>query len=263
MPPENVSPAHADAEMGHVAGLAKDVLAALQTRAARAAPAAPRGPDVVSGLFDTVANDDETFCPRQAVLRSLDAGVSAEDLADHVIPQAARRLGACWDSSELSFARVTIASAWLQAMLGCLSQMHNRLEAGAGPTPGILVLSMRGDQHTLAWKLLTLQLRRLGYSAHAAPDVTGQQAAHIVGQASYDLVLVSASCRATLDGVGEMVTALNARKWHVPPVVVGGILLDTLPPDVRAAGVVALTNSLDEALSHRRRRPAPAAPLPR
>ncbi len=252
MPPEDVSPSHACAEAGHVAGLAKHVLASLQ---ARAAPDAIVPDGVTRMLVTRLLEDAEAFPADAVIAECLSRGVGAADLVDHVIPQAARHLGECWDASDLSFARVTIAAARLQEMLGCLARGEARDQgrASSRAAPGILVVTMRGDHHTLGWKLVTVQLRRQGYPAHAAPDVTPKQAAGLVCDACYDLVLVSASRLEALDDVAEMARCIAVRDAPLPPVVVGGIVAGRVPADTRIPGVVALTTSLNEAISHRRR----------
>jgi methanogenic corrinoid protein MtbC1 len=191
------------------------------------------------------------------VLRGLlEAGVPANDIADGYVPAAARKLGCDWVDDRLSFARVTVAAGRLQSLLGRLAQPNDAVRSAQPSAPNVLLVSFEGDQHTLGWKLLSVQLRRRGAAAHAVLDVGPEAVADIVEQAGFDLVLVSASRPQVLDQVTRMADALRARMVDVPPIVLGGIVVDFLDDGPERADIMAVTNCLDRALSCRKRRSA-------
>jgi methylmalonyl-CoA mutase cobalamin-binding subunit len=240
-----------EAESLHVGGLARQVLAALQTRST-----APQGddslcPDILGELVTSVLGLG-AFEGRSVVDDFLAAGISQTDLADRFVPAAARHLGDCWIEDDLSFARVTLAAGRLQQMLGELVQANDLLTPSDRMMPGVLVLTARNDQHTLGWKLLTLQIRRRGLAARAVPGVSVDEGAELILQAPYDLVLVSASRLTSVEMVADIVARLRAQLADVPPIVLGGIVTEQIGELCRLPDIDLITNSLDEALSRRR-----------
>lgn len=238
--------------------LVQEVLRKLRDKE-RAAPArsvARTCPRIVTEFFDAaLAHDFDTA----HVLRGmLDAGVHADDIADAYVPAVARRLGCDWVDDRLSFARVTVAAGRLQSLLGRLAHPNDSIRSAHPGAPNVLLVSFEGDQHTLGWKLVSVQLRRRGAAAHAVLDIAPDAVADITEQVGFDLVLVSASRPQVLDQVARMVHALRARMIDVPPVVLGGIVVDLLDPDAARADIVAVTNCLDRALSCRKRKSAPS-----
>lgn len=207
-------------------------------------------------LLNTLINGSlgPDFDSRATVAFLCEQDVAINDIADFYVPAAARRLGKAWIENNISFAQVTVASGRLQEMLGTLVEANDfvSLEQRAGPN--VLVMSLEGDHHTLGWKLLTVQLRRLGACAHAVLDIRPHDSADIIQQASYDLVLVSSSRPSVLEQIDELTTVLRDRMVDVPPIVLGGIVVDLLedPPD--RIDIVAVTNCLETALSMRRRK---------
>lgn len=213
--------------------LARQVLATLQARAASAATRRADHPEAVTHLL-TLALDAAPFSSVAAIDALLDRGIDRDDLLDLIVPATARRLGECWNDSALSFARVTVAAGRLQEMAGALVQrgdpsalragVSDRRTARAHGPRSVLVLSMAGDQHTLGWKVVTMQLRRRGIAAHAAPGVSETEGADLIAQAPYDLVLVSASRRLSVARAARMADIAGARVAPMPPVVVGGLV---------------------------------------
>lgn len=213
-------------------------------------------PRFLTEMIDaSLASDFDAAC----VLRGMiDAGVRAEDIADAYVPAVARKLGCDWVDDRLSFARVTVAAGRLQSLLGRLAQPNDAVRSAHPGAPNVLLVSFEGDQHTLGWKLVSVQLRRRGAAAHAVLDIAPDAVAEIAEQAGFDLVLVSASRPQVLDQVARMVSALRTRMIDVPPIVLGGIVVDFLDDGTERADIVAVTNCLDRALSCRKRKSAPS-----
>lgn len=192
------------------------------------------------------------------VLRSMiDGGVAPNDIADAYVPTVARQLGNDWVDDRLSFARVTIAAGRLQSLLGRLEQPDDTVRSVHPGAPNVLLVSFAGDEHTLGWKLLSVQLRRRGVAVHAVLDIAPDAVADIAEQAGFDLVLVSASRPQVFDQVARMVAVLRARMVDVPPIVLGGIVVDLLGDNATRSDIVAVTNCLDMALSCMKRKLAP------
>lgn len=259
MQAQNVPQASATQTPEHMSALAVHVLASLQARTgfrsrARLGPVRVC-PRILAELIALVSAPD--YDSQHAITTFCALDLPAEALSDVYIPAAARRLGLDWMENRATFAQVTVATGRLQELLGRLVQSNDIVASSHRATPNVLVLSFSGDEHTLGWKLVTLQLRRLGAAAHAVLDVQPAYAAEMMEQVSYDLVLVSSSRIAVLGQIEAMISALHGRMTDVPPIVLGGIVVDLLddaelPPDIQR-----VTNCLQEALSHKKTRTAP------
>lgn len=246
MRPGNLAPHGDPSDQLPVSALAEQVLRSLS---ARGAPAeGPVCPHRVALLMDAVLAP-AAFEAAQVIERMLASGLTQRAVADEYVPQVARRLGDCWSSDELSFTKVTIASGRLQEMLGHLAQANDLPAAADRATPRVVLLALSGDQHTLGWKLVALQLRRQGITVQAVPGATVAEAADLIEASRCELVLVSASRLSVLDNLSRIAEALRARMTDVPPIVLGGLVCDRLGPGTRLPDVACITNDLSVALS--------------
>ena len=209
-------------------------------------------PKLLHVLLDATLAPD--FDPVPVLQAFQDQGIHPNDIADAYVPAAARKLGCDWERDRLSFARVTVAAGRLQSLLGRLAQPNDTVRSAHPGAPSVLLVSFEGDQHTLGWKLLSVQLRRRGAAAHAVLDIAPGSVADIAEQISFDLVLVSASRPQVLGQVARMVAAMRARMIDVPPIVLGGIIVDLLDDAEVPDDIIGITNCLDTALSRRRRK---------
>lgn len=209
-------------------------------------------PRLLSALRGAALAPDFDAAPVLQAFRA--QGVHSNDIADAYIPAVARKLGCDWAEDRLSFARVTVAAGRLQSLLGCLAQPNDTVRSAHLGAPSVLLVSFEGDQHTLGWKLLSVQLRRRGAAAHAVLDIAPGAIADIAEQVNFDLVLISASRPQVLGQVTRMVAAMRARMIDVPPIVLGGIIVEVLDDADLPDDIVAITNCLDTALSCRKRK---------
>lgn len=256
MPPDSTFQRHEPRLQDATPVLLEEVLRHLRGRD-RATPvrsATRTCPRLLVALFDAVLAVD--FDGPDVLRGLLEQGVPVNDLADAYVPAVARKLGCDWAEDRLSFARVTVAAGRLQSLLGRMAQPNDTVRSAHPGAPNVLLVSFEGDAHTLGWKLLGVQLRRRGAAAHALLDVAPDTAADIAEQGGFDLVLVSASRMQVLDQLDRMIAALRARMVAVPPIVLGGIVVDSLDDGMVRADIAAMTNCLDTALSCRNRRPA-------
>lgn len=232
--------------------LASEVLIALRKRDNHRPmqPAPVLNPRKVAQLFNAVLSDDFDSASTVRAL-GLD-GMSHVHLSDYYIPAVARRLGSDWEEDLLSFARVTVGAGRLQEMLGWVGHSNDFVASSHRFTPNVLVVCFEGDDHTIGWKLITLQLRRLGVAVQAVLGVSPAGVAGLIGQARYDLVLVSASRTQVQMQIAELLETLRAGSVEIPPLVLGGLVTGLLSPDEFPTEVVALTNSLEAALSHKK-----------
>lgn len=227
--------------------LAEQVLRSITVREApKPAPPCARRVDVLMDAVLTPA----AFAASDVVERLLASGLSQRAIADVYVPAVARRLGDCWSGNEMSFTRVTIASGRLQEMLGHLAEANDRPVVADRTKPRVALLTLADDQHTLGWKLLTVQLRRQGVTVFAIPGATPGDAVQLVERGRCHLVLVSASRLAVLGRIAEIASGLRARQVNVPPIVLGGLVAEQVPGSTSLPDVACITNDLGVALSH-------------
>jgi methanogenic corrinoid protein MtbC1 len=160
---------------------------------------------------------------RRAVVQDmLDARIRAEDITDFYIPEVARRLGAAWCEDGLSFADVTIGTARLQGLLKEIGSEWSD-EARFDPdAPGLLVVVLADEFHTLGAMVLCGQLTRLGASVKLAMGQSEHELLRIVAGGHFDAILVSAAQGERLAPLRKLVEKIRAASVRPTPVVIGG-----------------------------------------
>lgn len=176
------------------------------------------------------------------------ARISASALADHYIPEVARRLGQAWEDDRLSFAGVTMGVARLQAILRELGASWSADALGRADGPTMLLLLPEGEQHTLGAMVIAGRLRRMGVSVsmQIAPDLT--ELSKFVSNRAFDGAMISVTCEDRLETCGKLIKTLkNASKGRLM-VAIGGAILDDAEDVVRLTGADVVTNDLSLAL---------------
>ncbi|MCY4333166.1 MAG: cobalamin B12-binding domain-containing protein [Litoreibacter sp.] len=201
----------------------------------------------VEKLRVAVSSRDPEAAPA-VISKMREAQISSFVIADHYIPEVARRLGEAWCSDEMDFATVTIGSARLQGILRSLGPEWSAEDQHINPTaPRCMVIVPAGAQHTLGATILAGQLRRSGISVSL---VVGAQPATLSARcegASYDAFLISASEHEKLNDIKRIVEAVRSA-GEKTPVIVGGNVL-ALAADVETqTGADLATSDVEAAI---------------
>lgn len=170
------------------------------------------------------------------------AGIDAEAIAVQYIPHAARQMGDEWCQDTLSFARVTIGTARLQAALRLLGTEWTA-RGGTDENPrnaGVIVIVARDSHHTLGAMVLSGQLRRLGLSVRIAIGASTQELQTLFLTTAFDAVLISASEAESLDSLRKSIDVIRQSSSACPPIILGGTILDQ-DGDIKAATGADLT----------------------
>ncbi|SRR6056297_1635791 len=155
----------------------------------------------------------------------LDAGIRREDIVDFYIPEVARRMGAEWCEDGLGFADVTIGVARLQ---GLLREIAAEWFDGASlepDMPGLMVIVMADESHTLGAMVLRAQLARLDVSVKLLVGRSETEVLRSIAGGDFDAILISAAVGeqiATLKGLVEKIRASTERPT---PIVIGGSIV--------------------------------------
>ncbi len=121
--------------------------------------AAMRSP-AVTALAHALA-DASTSQAEDMVSALLKSGVSVEQLcSDHLAP-AARELGVWWETDDMPFTVVTLATARIQAILRQLPGSRTPVSITEGK--GAIFAAVPGEEHTLGVLMAADHFRRLGW----------------------------------------------------------------------------------------------------
>lgn len=185
--------------------------------------------------------------------------LSIDALIDAYVPAAARQLGDMWKRDDISFATVTVGSLRLQSLLSTASAESLDFIRPVDDALSMLIVVPLGEDHSLGAFVLAAQLRRLGARVEfsfceSRPDLVSR-----VQCDTPDMVLFSASCRATLDYIGGTVAKFQEFSAKVPPIVVGGCLREngTLARDISGADMITRNARDAVTLAANRRRTPP------
>lgn len=176
---------------------------------------------LLSQLIEAVC-DPASVEAKSVQLDMMRSGVRAEDIQDHYIPEAARRLGQSWVDDNLSFSDVTIATARLQRMLHDLPVQRLDHKHVSSEASTVLVIVASDENHTLGAMILSEQLRRVGISVQLALGQGPSSLANDVARGDYDAIFISISATDRLAGIKTLVSRIKSDVPKQPPIVVGG-----------------------------------------
>jgi len=231
-------------DTGAVTSLASEVLSVLATR--RHSPDATAHEFMVTRLEAAVLDRDPEA--RTTVLAEMrEARIPDARIAEEIIPEVARRLGAAWCEDSMSFADVTIGSARLQAMVRDLSP--DDPESDSAPAARIAVIVPEDEHHTLGAMILTGRLRRMEASVRlflARPD---GEVLRALAMDDYDAIFVSASDGEKLVKLAGFVRKIRQALLRKTPIIVGGSLVARVRMNEGEIGADHITSDIEGALT--------------
>ncbi|MGL4321557.1 MAG: hypothetical protein ACRCS3_11895 [Paracoccaceae bacterium] len=235
------------ASNGGVAAFASDVVARLVK--GEISMTLPLREDLIDRFMHAIVNTDMTdFEAFKPELRR--ARISPAVFSDRYLPEIARKLGTAWEEDRLSFAEVTMGASRLQAILrqiGAGLSADDGLSDHAHST--VLLIVPQGQQHTLGAFVLLGQLRRRGISVCLRVSPTEDDLRALIGQRSFDGVMVSLALPEYIDATCAMLRTLKQLTAGQLRVALGGAALTlasiTVPED--CADIV--TNDLPTAIA--------------
>jgi MerR family transcriptional regulator, light-induced transcriptional regulator len=180
------------------------------------------------------------------------ARISPTLFADRYIPEIARRLGQGWEDDTMSFAQVTMGASRLQAILREIGSDWVA-DQGAILTPTaerstVLMIVPQGEQHTLGVFVLLGQLRRRGVSVCLRIGPTTDDVRQLLGERSFDGVLISVATPDKLDGCRMLLKTIKDVTTGRLRVAIGGAALRELGEKAEKIGADVVTNELTTAM---------------
>lgn len=150
--------------------------------------------------------------------------LTLDAIIDIYIPLTAETLGEMWVQSELDFARVTVGSLRLQALLGEASAEAMFVQRADPTELGALVIVPNGEQHFLGAHVVAAQLRRLGVAVSLSFCETDQVILARVEMDAPDMILMSCARAEGLETIQRTVKKIKRAVSPAPVMAIGGPL---------------------------------------
>jgi hypothetical protein len=176
---------------------------------------------ILDHLFRAVTSKQE-FDPSRLLDEMRGHRLSVDAIIDTYVPAAACLLGDLWLTDDLDFATVTVGSMRLQSVLSLASFEASNLIRPLENAPFMLLVLPLGEQHSLGVFVLAAQLRRLGARVEVSFSEPAQDLVARVYSEIPDMVLFSASGRATLESIAQTVIEFSKILPQQPLLAVGG-----------------------------------------
>ena len=178
----------------------------------------------------------------------LKRGVSRDLLVDCCLPDAARLLGDGWMKNLRSFGQVSLGTVRIQALLqdlACVWDNHPDNEQAGG----LFLIVCQGEDHTLGPLVLADQLRRRGYSINILIGAEEEEIINVANNSDFDGIMFSCSGIRAFDDLVKLIRNIKETSENLPPLVLGGKIVDVLEVKIHEMIEVDLiTKDLEEAL---------------
>lgn len=193
--------------------------------------------------------DRSDFVPDELLDELRGHRLSVDAIIDIYVPAAARTLGQMWMDDEADFASVTVGSMRLQALLSLASaESLDFIRPIEDSVSGVIVVPL-GEQHTLGTFVLAAQLRRLGVRVDVSFCETSSDFVSRVLADPPDMIMFTASSRASLETVGQLVLDISRVLSISPLFALGGAFLEEDDVAKDMSGVDLVTRCARKALS--------------
>lgn len=187
---------------------------------------------------------DGAFSSEKVLHDLQDEKIDPAQIIDIYVPAAARELGQMWTDDAISFAKVTIATARLQALLTLLAPPWALMESEQRHVSHILMILQGTDCHTLGPHVATAQLRRMGASVRILFGPDYDTMSKVLSQDTFDLILFSCSRPDALESIAKLVKRIRAFETDAPPIALGGIVLELTDRVKEKTGVDLVTSDV-------------------
>ena len=176
------------------------------------------------------------------------AGVPLERIYERHISDAARRLGALWETDELTFSEVSIGLSRLQMIL---RQTSPRFVAGTCArrnAPAALFSVAPGETHVLGVSIVAEHFARAGYSTRIDLTPEIDTLAEQASDPRIRIVGLSVSASRFLPQLKAAIAAIRARAAHDVLILAGGHAFQSSVGETVLTGADHIAASPQEAL---------------
>jgi methanogenic corrinoid protein MtbC1 len=183
------------------------------------------------------------------VARLIEEGEAAEATCLELIADAARHLGTLWEEDRASFAEVTLGMFHLQRMVHDVAPMTRRRAAEPGAPPKtFLLLTLEGEQHSLARTILANCFDSAGWHVSTRQVSATDDVASMVSAIDYDVVGFSMATDVVVSRADQAIKAVRQASHNKNVIImVGGALILATPSLVKSLGADGTAASAAEA----------------
>lgn len=204
------------------------VESALRTLNSKSEAAPPRTRDQwVGRLCQAIMAETDDEYP--AVIKALMAtGVEPREIYQSYVPSAARFLGELWVSDRASFVDVTIGASRLQSLFRDheIGMIGTRADRSIPLGQSVVMVIPEYEQHALGAFVIADNLRRHGLWVHMAIGLKEAELADLIRTSRFAMIGISLSTRATVEKTTGLVDYLRTHVEYMPPIVIGGRVVD-------------------------------------
>ncbi len=187
-------------------------------------------------MLQAAAIDPDLTCFDRVVNDLLDAGSTAQRIANVHIPAVARNLGQGWADGTQSFGTVSIGCSRLQTYLRQKGLAWCDAQTLQSTTfASVLLVVPVHEQHTLGATLLAGQLRAQGVDVTLALHCNMLKLGQLTRGRRFDAILVSASQSEALETLRQTILYMR-RDSTSTPIILGGSVLSQVPNILETAG---------------------------
>ncbi len=183
------------------------------------------------------------------VARLMAEGEAAELQCLELIADAARHLGVLWTEDRAGFEEVTVGMFHLQRMAHDIAPMTRRVVLPpSAPRRSLLLLTLDGEQHSLAKTLLANCFDSAGWQVTTVQVSTTDDVGSLVSAVDYDVVGFSMASDVQLSRADHCIKAVRAASHNKDVIImVGGALILATPSLVETLGADGTAASAAEA----------------
>ncbi len=205
-----------------------------------------RAPASEIDYFCTVLCAERSFRANKFLLQLLRAHLPFHRIYQSYFGEAARQLGAKWETNELSFVEVTLATSRIYNMLYALRRRYP--PPSHGRKPKFLFSAVPGEQHTLGVEIATDLFRRNGWEVIHLIDKGYDDIIQMISDDDVYLLGLSVSGTRHLDTLCRIILAARVVRPDIK-IMVGGTLNHSHAETIREIGVDSVITELTDAFS--------------
>ena len=242
----DISPLKSGSAALRVGELAKKVIDQLGKKS----PAESRNRVVETSIWlANVTTTSGNYSQSDVIAALKKRGISRDLVVDCCIPDAARILGDGWMKNLRSFGQVNLGAVRLQALLKDISLTWAEIQPNRSHG-GLFLVVCRGEDHTLGSLILADQLRRRGFSINLLLEADEEEIIQNAKNGEFDGIMISCSGIRAFHGVVKLIEGLKELGKKLPPLVLGGAIIDVLKEKIHdMVDVDLITKDVEEAIS--------------
>lgn len=231
-----------------VASLAQEVVRRLRFRMPHVAQATDLPSEgEIDALCAALLSPDEDAASR-LILQVRRDGADAKMIYLGYVAGAARKLGAMWETDDLSFVAVTVASAKLYRIIrGLRNIVAPGIIAGRDERPAMFAL-VPGETHTLGIAMATDIFRREGWDVDMLVGLDHDMLVDQAERRSYRAVVLTAHSDSMMEPLARLILALRITQ-PLAHIVVAGNILDHHPDIIHTVGADAVMKSIETSVT--------------